>query len=206
MESLKGRVAMVTGGATGIGAATVERLTSLGADVACCYNTSRVGAEALGARLSEAGMDVFTVKIDVPSGQEVREGVASIAAHFGGPVDILVNNAGDNINPSSVDAMDESTWNRVISVNLSGAFLCAKYCIPGMKAARRGRIINITSISARTGGGPGSAHYAASKGGAGGVHPGTSQGTRTVRHHRQRGCAWCYRYAHPPTNEHTREP
>jgi 3-oxoacyl-[acyl-carrier protein] reductase len=61
--------------------------------------------------------------------------------------------------------MDEETWDRVIDVNLKGAFLCAKYCIPAMKAARAGRIINITSISGRSGGGPGGAHYAASKGG-----------------------------------------
>ena len=61
--------------------------------------------------------------------------------------------------------MPEETWDRVIGINLKGAFLCAKYCIPAMKAARAGRVINITSISGRSGGGPGGAHYAASKGG-----------------------------------------
>ena len=64
-----------------------------------------------------------------------------------------------------MEEMDEETWDLVIDINLKGSFLCAKYCIPGMKKAEGGRIINITSISARTGGGPGSAHYVASKGG-----------------------------------------
>jgi len=64
-----------------------------------------------------------------------------------------------------VESMDEALWRQVIGINLTGPFLCAKYVIPGMKALGGGRIINITSISARTGGGPGSAHYVASKAG-----------------------------------------
>jgi 3-oxoacyl-[acyl-carrier protein] reductase len=95
----------------------------------------------------------------------VRSGIAAIAEHFGGPVQILVNNAGDNIRPAPIDVMDEETWHTVIAVNLTGAFLCAKYCVSAMKAAGGGRIINISSISAHTGGGPGSTHYVASKGG-----------------------------------------
>jgi 3-oxoacyl-[acyl-carrier protein] reductase len=165
METLSGNIAMVTGGATGIGAATVERLATLGADVACCYNKSREGAEALAEKLKGQGSSVFPVKVDVTSSKEVEAGVAAATAHFGGPITILINNAGDNIRPTPLDEMDEETWDLVIDINLKGAFLCAKYCIPGMKKAEGGRIINITSISARTGGGPGSAHYVASKGG-----------------------------------------
>jgi 3-oxoacyl-[acyl-carrier protein] reductase len=165
VETFAGQVVMVTGGATGLGAAIVERFAMLGADVACCYNKSRAGAEALAVKLQEASKEIFPVQVDVADGAQVREAVAAIAAHFGRPVSILVNNAGDNINPAPIDEMDEETWDRVIDVNLKGAFLCAKYCIPAMKAARAGRVINITSISARSGGGPGGAHYAASKGG-----------------------------------------
>jgi 3-oxoacyl-[acyl-carrier protein] reductase len=165
METLSGNIAMVTGGATGIGAAAVERLATLGADVACCYNRSRAGAEALAEKLEAQDKEIFPVKVDVTNSREVEAGVEAIVAHFGGPVSILVNNAGDNIRPSPLDEMDEETWDLVIDINLKGAFLCAKYCIPGMKKAAGGRIINITSISARTGGGPGSAHYVASKGG-----------------------------------------
>jgi 3-oxoacyl-[acyl-carrier protein] reductase len=165
MENLSGSVAMVTGGATGIGAAIVERLALLGADVACCYNKSRAGAEALAARREAHGEHILPVQVDVTDSRQVQAGVESVAAHFGRPITILVNNAGDNIKPAPLDQMEEATWDLVIAINLRGMFLCSKYCIPGMKAARWGRIVNVSSISARTGGGPGSAHYVASKGG-----------------------------------------
>lgn len=165
METFTGQVVMVTGGATGLGAAMVERFALLGADVACCYNKSHSSAEALAAKLRERGKEIFLVKVDVADGAQVRGAVAAIAEHFGRLVSILVNNAGDNIGPAPIDEMPEETWDRVIGINLKGAFLCAKYCIPAMKAAKAGRVINITSISGRSGGGPGGAHYAASKGG-----------------------------------------
>jgi len=165
MGILSGQLAFVTGGATGIGAATVEHLASLGAVVACCYHKSSAGAKALAARLKERGLEVLPVKADVTESGQVREAVETAVEHFGRPVNILVNNAGDNLNPTPVESMDEALWRQVIGVNLTGPFLCAKYVIPGMKALGGGRIINITSISARTGGGPGSAHYVASKAG-----------------------------------------
>ena len=165
MDTLSGNVALVTGGATGIGAAIVERLSLLGAEVACCYNKSHVAAESLADKLKESGKDVFPVKVDVSNSGEVRSAVESIAEHFGRPVTILVNNAGDIIAEAPIDEMDEALWDTVIGVNLKGAFLCAKYSIPGMKTAKTGRIINISSISARSGGAVGAAHYATSKGG-----------------------------------------
>jgi 3-oxoacyl-[acyl-carrier protein] reductase len=165
MDRFAGKITMVTGGATGLGAAIVERLAMEGAQVACCYNKSRVGAEALAARLEAHSKHILLMRVDVTDSRQVQAGVESIAAHFGGPITILVNNAGDNINPTPLDQMEEATWDLVIAINLRGIFLCSKYCIPAMKAARWGRIINVSSISARTGGGPGSAHYVASKGG-----------------------------------------
>jgi 3-oxoacyl-[acyl-carrier protein] reductase len=165
MNGLAGRLALVTGGGTGIGAAIVERLATSGAGVACCYNKSRANAQALADRLNAGGAHVLPLKIDVTNSLEVQAGIRGAAEHFARPVDILVNNAGDNISPAPIEAMDEATWAAVIATNLTGAFLCAKYCIAGMKAAGRGRIINISSISAHTGGGPGSTHYVASKGG-----------------------------------------
>jgi 3-oxoacyl-[acyl-carrier protein] reductase len=103
--------------------------------------------------------------MNVTDEDEVRGRIEEIARYFGSPVDILVNNAGDNIAPTTVDKMEKSLWDLVIGINLTGAFLCSKHCIPSMKERKSGRIVNITSISARTGGGPGSAHYVASKAG-----------------------------------------
>jgi 3-oxoacyl-[acyl-carrier protein] reductase len=160
-----GKVALVTGGATGIGASIVTQLASLGASVACSYNKSRAGAEALAARLGEQGLRIFPVQANVINGAEVKAAVEQAVAYFGQPIAFLVNNAGDNIDAQPVETMPEEVWNNVLGINLTGPFLCAKYCIPGMKALGGGRIVNVTSISARTGGGPGSAHYVASKAG-----------------------------------------
>ncbi len=165
MGDLSGKVAMVTGGATGIGAATVERLALQRADVACCYNKSRKGAEALAARLEASGKHILLVRMDVTDSGQVQRGVDNIASHFSKPVTILVNNAGGIVGPAPLDQMEEATWDLVIAINLRGTFLCSKSCIPGMKSSGWGRIINVSSISSHTGGGPGSAHYVASKGG-----------------------------------------
>jgi 3-oxoacyl-[acyl-carrier protein] reductase len=164
-----GQLVFVTGGATGIGAAIVERFAVLGADVTCCYNKSRAGAEALAARLHARGLRIFLVQADVSDSGEVRAAIEATVAHFGRPISILINNAGDNIDPTPVEYMPEELWRRIIGINLTGPFLLAKYCISGMKALGGGRIINVTSISARTGGGPGSAHYVASKAGLEGL-------------------------------------
>lgn len=165
MSCINGKVAMVTGGATGLGAAIVEHLAGYGADVACCYNRSGQAAQKLAERLAASGRNVLPVQMDVTDGAQVAAAVSSIAAHFGRPVSILVNNAGDMVRNAPLDEMPEDLWDRVIGINLRGAYLCAKYCIPGMKSARWGRIINISSQSARTGGGPGAVHYVTSKAG-----------------------------------------
>lgn len=165
MQSLHGQVAMVTGGATGIGAAIVKRLAELGARVGCCYRTSQVAAECLAENLNRNGMHVFPVQVDVTESQQVKAAVDSITRHLDGPISILVNNAGEMFQTVTIDEMSEEIWDKIIAVNLKGVFLCAKYCIPVMKAQKRGWIVNISSLAARAGGGPGSVHYAATKGG-----------------------------------------
>jgi len=102
----------------------------------------------------------------------VPDAVPDDAATLSEPLSCALNaqelvsvKAGDNIDPQPVESMTEELWDQVIGINLTGPFLLAKYCIPGMKTLGGGRIINVTSISARTGGGPGSAHYVASKAG-----------------------------------------
>jgi 3-oxoacyl-[acyl-carrier protein] reductase len=158
-------IVFITGGATGIGAAIVERFATLGAGVACCYHNSRASAETLAAKLQGRGLEVYLVQADVARQHEVKAAIEATIGHFGRPISVLVNNAGDSVNPAAVETMDETLWSQVIGINLTGPFLCAKHCIPGMKTLGSGRIINISSISARTGGGPGSVHYVASKAG-----------------------------------------
>jgi 3-oxoacyl-[acyl-carrier protein] reductase len=165
VQDLTGRVAMVTGGATGIGAAIIERLLACGASVACCYNKSQAAAEALEQKLNVGAARWCAVQVDVAEGDQVRAAVDAIHHRLKRPIDILVNNAGDMIETVPIADMPEELWDRVIDINLKGTFLCSKYCIPQLKQSGQGRIINLSSISARSGGGPGAAHYAASKGG-----------------------------------------
>jgi len=165
MGKLDGKIAMVTGGATGLGSAIVERLAYDGAKVACCYNKSAEKAGALVEKLEKKGGNVFLVRMNLLEDSQIKAAVDSVCLHFGHHIDILVNNAGDVMNSAPVDQMDIETWDTVLGINLRGTFLCCKYCLSAMKAAKSGRIINMSSISARSGGGPGASHYAASKGG-----------------------------------------
>lgn len=151
MGEFVGKVVMVTGGGVGIGAAIVERFAMLGAEVACCYNRSLDAAEALAGKLKSEGRTIFLVKVDVTNSHEVSTAVELISGHFGRPISILVNNAGDSGHRATLEEMNETFWDNLVTVNLKGVFLCTKFCVPAMKVARDGRIINITTIGARAG-------------------------------------------------------
>ena len=166
MNDLKDRVALVTGGATGIGAAIVTRLIHEGARVACCYNKSKSDAQTLERELKSGGFkDIFIEKMDITDIEEVKSKINKVARYFKQDIDILVNNAGNVFGNAPIDEMEVEIWDEIMAINLRSVFLCSKYCIPGMKKQKKGTIINISSISARSGGGPGGAHYVASKGG-----------------------------------------
>jgi len=147
--------AIVTGGGRGIGAAVARALTARGLRVTVFARTAaevaRVVAEG-GAALAVAG--------DVASEADVARLVAAHEAALG-PCDVLVNNAGILVR-GAVDALDPARWRASLDVNLTGPFLCARAVLPGMKARRRGRIVNVASISA-TLGTPEASAYNASK-------------------------------------------
>ena len=163
-KPFEGQVVMVTGGSVGIGAAIVEQFVSLGARVGCCYRSNAAAAQSLADKLNRQAKVILPVQVDVGDEDQVKSAVDSIAKHFGQPISILINNAGDILHLASVESLTQEQWNRVMAVNLTGTFLCAKHCIAGMKAKNTGRIINISSLAARAGGGVGSVAYAVSKG------------------------------------------
>jgi 3-oxoacyl-[acyl-carrier protein] reductase len=101
---------------------------------------------------------------DVSDAGEVERMAREIEDRYG-RIDVLVNNAGSLIERRNFSEMTEDLWDRVMSVNLKSVFLCSKAVLPMMKRQGRGRIINMTSVAARNGGGPGSAAYASAKGG-----------------------------------------
>lgn len=159
--TLQGRVALVTGGASGIGAAIAERFVREGAAVAIA-DRDEDGARTLAARLAEAGGRVIACRVDVSNAQEVEAMTAQVEALLGGP-DILVTSAGIGMQKSFLNTTLEE-WNRIMAVNLAGAFLCGQAAARRMVARGYGRIVNISS-GAGLRGVSGRAAYGASKAG-----------------------------------------
>ena len=161
-SSLVGRVAMVTGGSRGIGREIAEMLARRGAAVGITFHERGDAAQEACAAIDGFGGRAWTGRCDVSDADSVDQWVAG-AVDALGPIDILVNNAGITRGAHAM-MMDSARWRSVLAVNLDGAFNCSRACMRGMLIRRWGRIINITSPSARM---PliGQANYAASKAG-----------------------------------------
>lgn len=159
---LGGRVAIVTGAAQGIGRAVAEALAAQGASLAV-VDVNTVAAEDLAAALRKKGQSAVAVTADVSDVAAVRRMVKSVVTAFGA-VHILVNNAGILRNTPVVD-MPESEWDLVVDVCLKGAFLCSQAVLPIMMANRYGKIINISSLAARSASVLGGAAYTSAKAG-----------------------------------------
>ena len=160
-----GQVALVTGGAMGIGAGIVESFAADGAAVSVA-DVDEVAARGLVDRLNDAGRRAIAVIGDVSSLADTERMVAETVAEFGG-LDVLVNNAGIQPTASYMTAeeMDEATWDRIIDINLKGQFLMSKFAIPHLRERGGGVIINIASVQGLQSQ-PQVPAYAASKGGS----------------------------------------
>ncbi|MFD9506725.1 SDR family NAD(P)-dependent oxidoreductase [Streptomyces mirabilis] len=159
--SLEGKVAVVTGGARGIGQAIATVLAAQGAAVAV-WDLNLEAAEKTVAAIHEAGGTAIAVGGDAADATAVAAAAAR-TRHELGPVTVLVNNAGISVYESFTDITEDS-WDRMIRINLKGPFLVTRELVPDMLAAGWGRIVNISSSAAQSGA-PAVGHYAASKGG-----------------------------------------
>lgn len=161
-EEIKGRVALVTGGSRGIGRAIAEGLAKAGVNVAVNYLSHEKEAREVCAIIKSLGCEAVAVQADVSVAASVSRMVSAVQEGLG-TISILVNNAG-MARARSLDEIDEQLWDETIAANLKSCFLVTQAVIPGMRARQWGRIINISSVAAHTGGivGP---HYAASKAG-----------------------------------------
>lgn len=162
MTTIRG-VALVTGGGAGLGRACALTLGQRGARVAVHYQKSRDGAETVVATLKDAGIDAHAFGGDLTKHADVNALVEAVTAHFGG-IDILVNNAGDLIERKPILEMSEQLFHAVIDVNVTSTFLMCRAAGPGMVARKSGTIINVSSLAAWNGGGPGAGAYATAKG------------------------------------------
>jgi len=160
--SLTDKVALVTGGSRGIGRAIAVALAAEGAHVAVNYRTQQQDAEEVCEQITANGGRAIVLQADVSVASEVTGMVQQIEKQLGS-VAILVNNAGIT-RPEPLEQITEQSWDEVLGINLKSMFLVTQVVVPGMRKAGWGRIINLSSVAAQTGGvvGP---HYAASKAG-----------------------------------------
>ncbi|WP_458412585.1 3-oxoacyl-ACP reductase FabG [Schinkia sp. CFF1] len=162
---LEGKVAIITGGANGIGRQTVFRFSGEGAKVVIADFNEEQGLKVLEEVRGSGGTAIF-VKVDVSNGESARNMVQTTLSHFG-KIDILINNAGIT-DDGLLAKLTEESWQRVINVNLTGVFNCTKAVLPTMLENGAGRIINTSSVSGVYGN-FGQTNYAAAKAGVVGM-------------------------------------
>ncbi len=161
IPDLAGRIVLVTGGSTGIGAALVEAYAGQGCKVGLHYNSSRDAAEAVAERARAAGGDVFLVKGELSQSAEVRRIMDETAAHFGG-LNGLVNNAGGMVARVAYAAMTDEHYDRVMDLNARSVVIATQAALPHLKKDG-GFVINTSSIAARNGASNGAGIYGSSK-------------------------------------------
>jgi 3-oxoacyl-[acyl-carrier protein] reductase len=166
MNDLTGRIALVTGSSRGIGQAIALALAQNGVDLAVNYISKKDAAQSTVERIMAVGRKAIAVQADVSVSSEVNRMVQHVRSELG-EIEILVNNAAI-ANQRSIEEVTEADWDETIAVNLKSAFLLTQAILPGMRERGWGRIINISSGAAHTGGiiGP---HYTASKAGIEGL-------------------------------------
>ncbi|HMA37198.1 MAG TPA: 3-oxoacyl-ACP reductase FabG [Chloroflexia bacterium] len=159
---LRDKVALVTGAGAGIGRACAVALAGSGAFVFVNYRQNADGARATLAAIAQAGGQGALLAADVAQAGAVQTLMAAIAGQAG-RLDILVNNAGGLVQRAPIATMPESLWDEVMAINVKSTFLCCQAALPLMRGHRGGRIVNLSSLAAHDGGGPGAAAYAAAK-------------------------------------------
>lgn len=163
-NEFENRVALVTGASTGIGAATALLLAKKGAAVAVNYAHSRDQAEKIVGEIRAAGGRAVAVQADVSRTEDVARLTDEVHSQLG-LVDFLINNAGGLLNRVPVRQMSLDLWHRTMDLNLHSVLMVSQAFLPDMADRRFGRIVNVSSIAARNGGGPGASAYATAKAG-----------------------------------------
>lgn len=161
---LDGTVALITGGASGIGRGIAEAFGRAGARVVLTYLSSTEGAASTTAAVEAARGHAVALQADLTMDGEAERVVKQTIEYFGS-VDVLITNAGGLLQRSPVVDTPRELWERALAVNLTSTFLCCRAVLPHMQRAGRGCIITISSLAAHDGGSQGASHYAAAKGG-----------------------------------------
>ena len=171
--NLKGKAALVTGGNVGIGAGIAKALAECGATVAITYFSHEAEARATLQAIEAIGAQATSLRLDATDSAQAAQVVEQAAGFLRGRIDILINNAGHLVDRVAIADMPDEHWRQVIDVNLSSAFYCTRAALPYMSAG--GRIVNMSSLAGRNGGGNGTAAYAAAKAGVIGLTRGLAK-------------------------------
>ena len=161
---LAGKVALVSGASSGIGAATARLLAAQGARVAIGFHRNKQGAVEVMESIAAAGGTAVAVIGDFHKTREIESVVEHVTSEFG-PIDILVNNAGSLVKRLPIREVTEELWDDIIALNLKSAVFASKAVAPSMVQRRTGAIVNVVSIAGHNGGGPGAGTYATAKAG-----------------------------------------
>jgi len=162
--NLRGKTALVTGASRGIGRAIAIALGGCGAKIVVNYHSNAKAASETVEKIIAAGGNAIAVQADVSKKSDVVKMFEQTKEFCGDHLDILVNNAGARAEVAPITTLSEAAWDDCMSVNLKSTFLCTQAAIPLLPDST-GRIINVTSISARSGASLGLSHYAAAKAG-----------------------------------------
>ncbi|MFD2612291.1 SDR family NAD(P)-dependent oxidoreductase [Paenibacillus gansuensis] len=160
---LEGKIALVTGSSGGIGRACALMLAKAGAKVAVNYLGSKAQAEEAAQEIRQAGGEAAVFQADVTVPEQIDAMLRGIQKQLGGTVDLLVNNAGHMVQRVPNIELTEEHYSRVMDVNMKSTAFVSKAVLPGMRDKGYGRIVNMSSVAAHNGGGPGASIYAASK-------------------------------------------
>jgi len=162
-SDLKGKIVLITGASTGIGAAAARAFASHGSRLAVHYNSSRDAAEKVAADARALGGEAVLVGGDVTQAANVKRIVAETLTAFG-RIDVLINNAGGLVARTRIEDYSEDFLQRVLALNVVQVALFMREVIPVMRRQKKGNVINVSSIAARHGGGAGAIVYAGAKG------------------------------------------
>lgn len=161
MEAFNGKSVLITGASTGIGAGCARAFGARGARVTVHYNRSEAPARGVAADIEAAGGEALVVQGDLRHGAECERVVKAAGERFG-RIDVLINNAGALVQRVPITDITDAVLDDIFDLNVRSMMMCIKHAIPWMSGG--GSIINLTSVAARHGGGPGAAMYAGSKG------------------------------------------
>jgi 3-oxoacyl-[acyl-carrier protein] reductase len=156
------KVALVTGASSGIGAATAKEFARAGYQVVLHYNSNDGGARRTVEAIERDGGKVWAIQADLSIGEQARDLAGRVLAKAG-RIDVLINNAGSLVARKPFLEVNDQFWQQVLDVNLNSVFWVTRAVVPHMAERRSGVIINVSSIAARNGGGPGAIPYATAK-------------------------------------------